>query len=160
MGFNCCEELREAWALPLPLSSGGICKNKSHKAPHHSTTHLTKSTGHLYDMLLEAAIPTALWTPKPQHRARQHWGHLREACSAQRQKAAGSKSEKQFCGTEFRAAGQELPVACGKPMPVGSAGRTTAVESTQKQRRSMSQMENRVSAMDYFPYIVRFVCKK
>lgn len=61
---------------------------------------------------------------------------------------------------EFRAAGQELPVACGKPMPVGSAGRTTAVESTQKQRRSMSQMENRGSAMDYFPYIVRFVCKK
>lgn len=48
-------------------------------------------------MLLEAAIPTALWTPKPQHRARQHWGHLREACSVQRQKAAGSKSEKQFC---------------------------------------------------------------
>lgn len=118
------------------------------------------STGHLYDMLLEAAIPTALWTPKPQHRARQHWGHLREACSVQRQKAAGSKSEKQFCATEFRAAGQELPVACGKPMPVGSADRTTAVERTQKQRRSMWQMENRGSAMDYFPYIVCFVCKK
>lgn len=62
-------------------------------------------------MLLEAAIPTALWTPKPQHRARQHWGHLREACSVQRQKAAGSKSEKQFCATEFRAAGQE-PTTC------------------------------------------------
>lgn len=88
-----------------------------------------------------------------QGRVLQHWQHLREGCSVQRQNPAGSKKGRMRKSSleGFRAAGQVLPLPCGKPTLAGSAGRTLAVEDTHRSRGACGRWRTEVLLWIVFP---------
>lgn len=97
-----------------------------------------------------------------QGRAPQHWQHLREGCSVQRQNPAGSKKGRMRKSSleGFRAAGQVLPLPCGKPTLAGSAGRTLAVEDTHRSRGACGRWRTEVLLWIVFPTLSTLPEKK
>lgn len=97
-----------------------------------------------------------------QSQAPQHWQHLREGCSVQRQNPAGSKKGRMRKSSleGFRAAGQVLPLPCGKPTLAGSAGRTLAVENTHRSRGACGRWRTEVLLWIVFPTLSTLPEKK
>lgn len=115
-------------------------------------------------MLLEAAIPTALLASRPQTGlgtaalgAPQGRLLCTKAKSCRQQEG---KSEEEFFGTGFRAAGQELSVAYGKTTQAGSADRTMAVEDTYRNREARGRWRTEVLLWIIFPTLSASPAKK